>query len=215
MTYLDLINKVLIRLRESQVATPLDTEYATLVGALVNDAKKAVEVAWDWAALRQTLSVSATVGDNTYTLTGSGYSFKLLDAYNDTNDSRLQLITSNEMNTKINLNTAASGAPQYFSYNGLDSNGDQNILVYPTPDGSYTLKFDCVVREADLEDATDATTLPSHPIIMYAWAMAARERGETGGAAAAELFALADRALGDAVSLEAHKYAAELTWRAV
>lgn len=215
MTYLDLINKVLIRLRETEVATPTDTDYALLVGYLVNDAKNIVEGAWDWAALRTTKTVTAYSGDNTYTITGSGGDYKFLDVYNSTSKTRLSLITQNEMNTRINLNDAASGSPEFFSLNGLDSNGDQNIIVYPTPDATYTLKFDMVVREAELEDASDTTALPSRPIVMYAWAMATRERGETGGTAAQEIFALADRTLADAVALEASKYQEELTWRPV
>lgn len=215
MTYLDLINKVLIRLRETTVATPTDTDYSQLVGYLVNDAKSIVESAWDWAALRTTKTVTTASNDNTYTITGSGGNYKFLDAYNDTTNTRLKLLTQNEMNTKINLNTAASTAPEYFSLNGLDSNGDQKIIVDPTPDGIYTLKFDMVIREAELEDATDETALPFRPIVMYAWAMATRERGETGGTAAQEIFGLAERALADAVSLEASKYQAELTWRPV
>lgn len=215
MTYLDLINRVLIRLRESTVASPTDSDYSTLVGYLVNDAKKVVEAAWDWAALRTTLTVSATSGDNTYTLTGSGFDYKLLDAYNDTQNSRLKLITKNDMNTRINLNTAATGAPEVFCLDGIDSNGDQNIIVYPTPDASYTLKFDAVVREAEMSAASDTTALPTYPIERYAWAMASRERGETGGTSAQELFGIADRALADAVSLEAAKYNADLNWRPV
>ena len=212
MTYLNLINRVLLRLRETQAVTPTDTDYTQLIGSLVNDAKRVVEKAWDWSALRSTLTVSATVGDNTYTLTGSGSDFKLMDVYNDTQNTRLRLISPNEMNTRINLNSAASGAPDSFSFAGLDSNGDMNIIVYPTPDGSYTLKFDGVYREAELSSTSDNTKLPAYPIEMLAWAMASRERGETGGTAAAEIFALADRALGDAVALDASLYQAELTW---
>ena len=213
MTYLQFINQVLVRMRESEVLTPTDTSYSSLVGLLVNDARKMVETAWDWAGLRSTLTVSATVGTNEYTLTGSGFDYKFLDAYNDTQDSRLALTTQKDMNTKIKLNTAASAAPYMFSLNGLDSAGDQKIIVYPTPDASYTLRFDCVVREADMSAAADTTALPSQPIVLYAWALASRERGETGGTSAQELFALADRSLADSISLEAHKYAAELTWR--
>ena len=42
MTYLALINKVLIRLRELVATTPTDNDYVTLIGYLVNDAKKTV-----------------------------------------------------------------------------------------------------------------------------------------------------------------------------
>lgn len=215
MTFLDIINRVLVRLRELAATTPTDNDYVTLVGYLVNDAKKTVEEAWDWSALRTTLTVSATISDNSYTLTGAGTNFKLLDVYNSTQLSRMQLITQNDMNDRINLNTAATGAPSHFSYNGVDASGDQKIIIYPTPDGSYTLKFDAIVREAELTLATDTTALPHQPIIMIAWAMAARERGETGGTAAQELFGLSDRYLGDAISLDASRYQAELTWSVV
>ena len=215
MTFLELINKVLARLREVTALSPTDNEYVTLVGYFVNDAKKTVEEAWDWTALRTTLTVAATSGDNTYSLTGAGVNFKLLDVYNATLSSRMRLISQNEMNTKVNLITPASGAPECFSYNGVDGNGDQQIIVYPTPDGSYTLKFDAIVREPELEDAEDTTALPIQPIVMIAWAMASRERGETGGIAAQELFGLADRFLGDAIALDASRYQAELTWSVV
>jgi hypothetical protein len=215
MTYLDLINRVLIRLREAQVATPTDTDYSKLVGYLVNDAKSIVEAAWDWAALRTTKTVTAVSGTNTYTITGSGGTYKFLDAYNSTSKFRLQLLSQNEMNTRINLNTAATSAPEYFSLNGFDSNGDQNIIVYPTPDATYSLKFDMVIREPELTASAQETALPTQPILLYAWAMATRERGETGGMAAQEIFGLADRALADAVALEASKYQAELLWRPV
>jgi hypothetical protein len=119
------------------------------------------------------------------------------------------------MNTRINLNTAATSAPEYFSLNGFDSNGDQNIIVYPTPDATYSLKFDMVIREPELTASAQETALPTQPILLYAWAMATRERGETGGMAAQEIFGLADRALADAVALEASKYQAELLWRPV
>ena len=212
MTFIELINKVLIRLRETSAVSPTDNDYVTLVGYLVNDAKDIVQKAWDWSSLRTTATVNATSGDSTYTLTGFGLDFKLLDAYNDTQNSRLQLISREMMTSWIELSSASSGPPSHFCYSGNDTNGDPNITVYPTPDGSYTLKFDAVVREAEMEDAADTTALPSRPVILYAWALAARERGETGGTAAQELFAIADKALGDAIALDASKYPQQLTW---
>ena len=43
MTYLELINDVLIRLRETTVAANGETTYSTLIGKFVNDAKRQVE----------------------------------------------------------------------------------------------------------------------------------------------------------------------------
>jgi hypothetical protein len=215
MTFLTLINRVLIRLRETSAVSPTDNDYVVLIGYLVNDAKEIVEKAWDWSGLRTTATVSATVGDATYTLTGFGLDFKLSDAYNDTQNCRLKLISSQLMTSWTSLSDTPSGPPSHFSYAGNDSNGDPNIIVWPTPDGSYTLKFDATVREAELTNASDATALPTKPIEMYAWALATRERGETGGASAQEIFAIADKALGDAIALDASRYPAELTWTVV
>ena len=43
MMYLDLVNGVLKRLRESTVTTAPENDYSVLVGELVNDAKKQIE----------------------------------------------------------------------------------------------------------------------------------------------------------------------------
>lgn len=212
MTFLSLINRVLIRLRETTALTPTDNDYVTLVGYLVNDAKELVEKAWNWTSLRTSVSVATTASDSTYTLTGLGLDFTLLDAYNDTQNTRLKLIPQQLMTSWTSLSSAPSGPPSHFCYVGNDSNGDPNIIVYPTPDAAYTLKFDAIIREGELSASSDTTALPTKPIEMYAWALATRERGETGGAAAQEIFALADKALGDAIALDASKYPSELTW---
>ena len=59
MTYIQIINAVLRRLREDEVASPSDTEYSTLIGDFVNETKREVEAAWNWTALRTTITLSA------------------------------------------------------------------------------------------------------------------------------------------------------------
>ena len=215
MTYLQLINRVLIRLREPSALTPTDNDYTTLVGYLVNDAKELVEKAWDWTALRSSVTVTTSNGTSDYSLTGFGVDFKLTDAYDDTSNVRLKLISKELMNSWTALSTAPSGTPTHFCYVGVDTNGDTKVRLYPTPASTLSVKFEATVRGAELSNATDTTVLPTKPIEMYAWAMATRERGETGGTAAQELFGLADRALSDAIALDASKYPAELTWTQV
>ena len=54
MTYLDLCNQVLLRMREDPMATVVgihDDEVHDLVCAYVNDAKNLVEDSWDWTNL--------------------------------------------------------------------------------------------------------------------------------------------------------------------
>ena len=43
MTYLELVNDVLIRLREAEVETVSQTDYSKLIGKFVNDAKRSEE----------------------------------------------------------------------------------------------------------------------------------------------------------------------------
>jgi hypothetical protein len=62
--------------------------------------------------------------------------------------------------------------------------------------------------------ASDATVLkvPSDPVLQLAFAMALRERGETGGQSAAEQFGVAAIAMSDAIQIDANKYQNELTF---
>jgi hypothetical protein len=58
MTYLELVNDVLVRLREQTVTTVGLTTYSSLIGKFVNDAKRQIEDAYDWNALGQTITVT-------------------------------------------------------------------------------------------------------------------------------------------------------------
>jgi len=65
-TYLQLVNDVLVRLRETQVSTVTQTPYSTLIGALVNDAKREVEDAWQWSQLLDYLTFNCASGIVSY-----------------------------------------------------------------------------------------------------------------------------------------------------
>ena len=54
MTYLDLVNNVLRRLREDEVTTVNSNTYSKMVSDFINDAKNFVQNAWDWSQLRST-----------------------------------------------------------------------------------------------------------------------------------------------------------------
>ena len=53
MTYLELVNDVLVRLREPVVTTVSETTYSALIGKFVNDAKRSIEDAFAWNVLGQ------------------------------------------------------------------------------------------------------------------------------------------------------------------
>ena len=213
MTYLNLVNAVLRRMRETEVTSISATAYSALIGELVNEAKRTVESAWDWSGLRADIDFNATSGTVTYALTGSGDRPTVLDAINTTSKKRMCYETSAQFRNFTKLNTAQTGSPFYFTYSGIDSNGDTKVDVYPTPDATYALSFTVVKRPVDLTGASDTLLVPSAPVIQMATALAARERGETGGTAAAEHFALSDKTLSDAIAFDAAKYPEELVWR--
>jgi hypothetical protein len=212
MTYLNLVNNVLRRLREDEVSNVQDTAYSKMVGDFVNDAKRAVEDAWDWSALRTTLSVDTTEDIFSYILTGSANRVKVLHAYNDTDDWDLQYQTPIWFDKKYMMQDVVEGSPKYYVFNGVNTNGDTQVEVYPKPDAAYTLRFNVIQRQADLSENTDQLSVPAMPIIHLAVALLARERGETGGTAAQEYFGIADRYLSDAIALDAQKHPEEVIW---
>lgn len=215
MTYLELVNKVLLRLREDTVATVGQTAYSSLIGEFVNDAFRQVEDAWDWSALRTTLTVSTREDIFNYILTNSGNRGKILDVVNDTSNFFLKYQTQHWFNNTFLNTDPASGSPQYYTFNGVDANGDTQVDLYPIPNGTYTLRFNMILRSPALTADSDEILVPTLPVIHLAVALATRERGESGGNMTPELFLSADRMLSDAIALDASKHPEELVFAAV
>lgn len=215
MTYLNLMNAVLRRLREEEVTAVTNTTYAKMVGDFINDAKTLVSQATDWSALRETITITTAASDNTYSLTNSGDNVKVMSVLNDTQNCFMEYQTKDWFNDALYIAESVEGAPKYFTYNGLDSNGDTQLLIGPTPDGVYSLRFDVVKRQGDLTANTDKLLIPSQPVIHLAVALLARERGETGGTSTAEYFTIANQYLSDAVAIDAAKHPEEMVFRTV
>lgn len=215
MTYLNLMNNILRRLREETVSTVSETTYSTMVSDYINDAKQIVEETTDWSALRETVSISTTASDNTYSLTGGGDSVKVMSVINDTQNCFMVYQTKDWFNNALYIAEAVQGAPKYYTFNGLDASGDTQVLVGPTPDGVYSLRFDVIKRQADLSNNLDVLLVPSKPVINMALALLARERGETGGTSVSEYFEIANKTLADAVALDAAKHPEEMVFQTV
>ncbi len=215
MTYLNLMNSVLRRLREEETTSVTSTTYNKMVGDFINDAKKLVEESNDWSALRSTITVSTTADDNTYSLTDCGDNVKVMCVLNDTSNVFMQYQSKDWFNEQLYINNASTGAPMYYTYNGLDASSDTQVLVGPTPDGVYSLRFDVVKRQGDLSANTDTLLVPSQPVVHLAVALLARERGETGGTSTAEYFGIADRYLSDAIAIDAAKHPEEMYFRTI
>jgi hypothetical protein len=215
MTYLELVNSVLRRLRENQVDTVAETSYSVLIGDFVNDSKQIVEDSHSWSALRTAIEFNTVSGTSVYALTGSGQDVEVREALNITSKLQLNARNRSYMNKYYRIGEPASGAPNEFAFNGTDDNGDITVQVYPQPNDIFTIYFDSFVRQADLTEDATRLKVPHNPVLQLALAMALRERGETGGQSAAEQFAIADTVLSDAVAFDANKYGEDTTYTAV
>lgn len=301
MTYLNIMNNVLRRLREEEVNSVNDSTYSKMAGDFINDAKTIVEQAADWSALRDTILVNTVasgyeVGDisqsgditgfdktqysnyvlnantnaqyvayiedtllpwayvnmaeygpgtlafadaiddaadyiepassllrtyiaeNKYSLTGSGDDVKIMSVVNTTDNVFMDYQTKDWFNDQMyNNNSYTEGSCRYYTFNGLDANGDTQVLIYPRPDSQRTqlLRFNVVKRQADLSLDGDELLIPEKPVIHLAVALLARERGETGGTSTAEYFTIADKYLSDAIAIDAAKHPEEMIFRTI
>jgi len=209
MTYLNLVNNVLRRMREDEVTSVQDSTYSKMVGDFVNDAKRTIEDSWDWSALRTTLTITTTADVFNYVLTGSQNRIKALNVINDTANLFMEYQTATFFDEAYLISDARKSAPKYYTYNGVDSDGDTQIDIYPIPDKEYTIRFNCVKRTGDLSANDDRLTVPSMPVLHLAIALLARERGETGGTSAPEYFKIAENYMSDAIALDAQKHPEE------
>jgi hypothetical protein len=215
MTYLELVNNTLLRLREREVSTVNETAYSKLIGQLVNDAMQEIERAWDWSALRTTVSATTSTGVFSYELNGTGNAFEVINVINDTGNDFMEYRTSAQFDDWYLNSTPVSGSPKYFSWNGVSSDGDAQVDLYPKPDGAYSIRFNIIKRNPIM--STDSTTLsvPAQPVQLLAYAKAVEERGEDGGQSAASAYNTAARVLSDAIALDSARHPEELIYAPV
>jgi hypothetical protein len=212
MTYLELVNSVLRRLRESEVDTVDATLYTKMIGEFVNDAKRNVEDSYPWNALSETLSATTTSAIFNYVLEGSGQRFRILDVLNDTSNSMMTLAPTTWMDEKFLLTTPATGAPQYYNFNGVDTNGDTQVDLYPIPNAAYDIRFNIIKPQVPLSANADKLLVVPEPVIFLAYAKALAERGEDGGIMSNEAHVLYKQSLADAIAIESNRYIEEQYW---
>lgn len=213
-TYLTLVNDVLARLRESSVASVTSTAYSALIGKLINDAKRQVEDAWNWDALRTTISVNTASSTTNYTVTGSGLRQKDVTVNDSTSKGTLINVPRQWIINQQQLATVQSGAPSYYAWNGTDGT-DSKVEIFPTPNGVYALKFNMYVPQVALSADADVLVVPYEAVVAGAYARALVERGEDGGLNSSEAYGLFKGILADQIALEATRYVENDCWVAV
>lgn len=188
MTFRELINEVLIRLREDTIATDWSgnindsstvTDYHKVIGSLINDSKRNIETYHDWLVLRETVGVTTADGTRNYNL-NSGQEIKIIDVINQATGNNLVQVSRQYINSTL-YPTENSGEPTYYAFNGSDSSNNLKVDLEPKPDSVQTISFDMVKYQDELKEASDVLKIPSKPVILGAWARAIAERGEDGG----------------------------------
>jgi len=210
MTYLEIVNKVLVRLRENEVSSLTETSYSKLVADLVNVVKREVENAWNWDCLRETLTVTTANDLFNYVLTDSGTTSRVLNVYNDTDDIQMHYRPSNWFDQQMRMvDTVQKDAPMFYNWNGT-SNGDLQVDLYPIPDGVYNIRFNIIKQQDDSSAPTDVLLLNPHLVIEGVVSRAISERGDDGGFIDQEM--RYKNMLADFIAIEAGRMPDEVTW---
>jgi len=219
MTYKELINEVLVRLREETVASDWSgaindntsvNDYQKVIGSLVNDAKRSIESYHDWLILRETKDINTIAGTKNYSL-ASGQEFKVLDVVNNSTGNQLAQVTRTYLNS-IMYPTDPTGEPNYYGFNGADSSNNLKVDLSPIPDVVQTISFDIVKYQDTLTNATTVVKIPSQPIILGAYARAIAERGEDGGTQSSIAAQEAASSLAQAVMMDSGNAKYENDW---
>ena len=219
MTYRELINQVLIRLREDTIPTDWSgvindatnvSAYHKLIGSLVNDAKRGVEERHDWLNLRESITFNTVVGTKNYNL-NSGQEFKIIDAMNNTTGHHLHQVSKVYINT-VKYPTDYTGQPLYYGFNGSDSSNNLKIDLSPVPTSVQTLNFEIIKHQDTLSSADTVLKVPAQPVILGAWARAIAERGEDGGTQSSLAAQEANEAVKQAIILDSGNTQYETDW---
>ena len=206
MTYLELVNDVLARLRETSVSTVTETTYSTLIGKFVNDAKRQIEDAFSWNVLGQTITVTTSASTASYSLTGAGQKFQVMDVINTTSNVGLTNISFVDMNRKLNFTPLVNSIPTEFAFDGVDGSYNTKVNLFPIPDGVYTIKFALTVPQATLSSDSTVILVADTLVAQNAYARALVERGEDGGLSSSEAYLLYKAMLADYIALEGTRY---------
>jgi len=218
-TYRELINQVLIRLREETIATDwigaindssTITDYQKVIGALVNDSKRDIESYHDWLVLRETVDLTTVSGTRNYNLS-SGQDIKILDVINQNQGTHLHQISRTHLNA-MKYPSDNSGDPVYYAFNGADSSNNLKIDLEPVPNNVHTISFDINKPQEELTLAATVIKIPTQPVILGAWARAIAERGEDGGTNTSVAATEVINALNQAIAIDSGNARYENDW---
>jgi hypothetical protein len=219
MTYREVMNEVLIRLRETPFVSDWSgaindsstvSDYNKVIGALVNDAKRSIESYHDWQILRETVNITTVADTKNYNL-NSGQEFKIIDVVNNATGNELLQVSRAYLNRE-RYPTASTGEPHYYGFNGADSSNNLKVDLSPTPSKAETISFDIVKYQDVLTNAATVVKIPTKPLILGAYARALSERGEDGGTQSSIAAQEAASAISQAIMMDSGNTQFESDW---
>lgn len=205
MTMLEIINKVLKRLREDPVASSNTSTYAGLISEFVAEIHQEVALDHDWSSGYKTVIVDCVAGQREYDLSATIVNGGAVDnsspatnqnseplaqyyayVYNSASSTEprahLNLMEPAAFEAMVNEDLDHDDVPCYASLTLNDAGTGYKLRLYPLPDDTYRLRLPFWVAEAELEtdgsDDTTSITIPERPIRLGALFLAFNERGE-------------------------------------
>lgn len=212
MEYLDIVNRVLKLLREDVVATVADDDAVVqLVATYVNDAKTQVENGFHFNALRYDWEATVVAGADNFLLTDSGRAPIVEEVWGPNGHMLRELSDRDVRRLRRQNNVTTATEPTYYAVDGAVG-GKLRIRIHPAPTAAYEVEVVGYKKQADLVNDSDVLLVPAMPVIYFAYALAARERGEVGGQTAAEIFGMANEYLKNAITQDAALNNYEQNW---
>ena len=217
MTYLEVVNNVLCRLREDSVSSVQSTPYSKLIGQLVNDAKRIVEDAYRWSILFNEQTVTSVVDQEGYDLTGTNERSLVYSVIATDGTKTLQPLAPQEFQyRKYARYKNQSGPTEFYRVDANGTSGVLKLYMLPTPNTAVAYTVLTNDSQADLGETDDATTIkvPWQPIALRAFAYALKERGEDQGLSAMEAMEQFEQSLGRAINMDSQNAPYKL-WQVV
>jgi hypothetical protein len=221
-SYLDLVNAVLVRLREDKVASVNgnDDVVVELVKEFVNDAKKTVEDAHTWSALTHEWSIDLGAQPSAEGVLTGSFGSAIIDYVMDSEGNVIRNQPLSYINRRLIQNgTTSTLAPSAWTVSGKTVNGNQLRTK---------IKFDCLIDDSqnpltaygyqpqtELSEDFDVLLVPAKPVIYLASALASRERGEVGGQSAGELMMIAQKYISDSIAMDSTNSDLDNIWMTV
>jgi hypothetical protein len=212
MRLLDVVNEVLIRLREPAVATVAVSDYTRLLAVYVADFDRKVGSAWKWTTTRRSISITTEPGVVSYELPNTTMLTIPRFAFNKTRKGTVKVIPFDELTKRYQAGTAPTGSVSGYGYNGVNPLTDNLMVdVWPIPSAVEELTFQVAGGYPRPLTDEDPIMVPPHVVSLGVTAKALLERGDepTQVAVALEEYT---SALNTAIAVDIERTPGEVDW---